>query len=78
MQDIFSMKQAVTRSISPENRTGEPGRGGATPLEMGSARNAARIAYRLELPAMIHCLFNRVYAFYKEKSLLMPLFAVAL
>ena len=42
MQDIFSMKQAVTRSISPENRTGEPGRGGATPLEMGSARNAAR------------------------------------
>ena len=28
MQDIFSMKQAVTRSISPENRTGEPGRGG--------------------------------------------------
>ena len=43
MQDIFSMKQAVTRSISPENRTGEPGRGGATPLEMGSARSAARI-----------------------------------
>ena len=42
MQDIFRVKNALTRSISPENRTGEPGKGGATPLEQGSARNAAR------------------------------------
>ena len=32
MQDIFRVKNALTRSISPENRTGEPGKGGATPL----------------------------------------------
>ena len=31
-----------TISISPENMTGEKGRGGATPLEQGSARDAAR------------------------------------
>lgn len=31
----------VSRSISPENFTGEPGKGGATPLEEGSARFAA-------------------------------------
>ena len=41
-EDIYMLKQARTRSISPENLTGEPGRGGATPLENGSARNAAR------------------------------------
>ncbi|MBE5786903.1 MAG: DUF2961 domain-containing protein [Clostridiales bacterium] len=31
-----------TISVSPENLTGEKGKGGATPLEMGTARNAAR------------------------------------
>ena len=40
--DIFRIKPALTRSISAENPTGEPGRGGACPLEEGSARNAAR------------------------------------
>lgn len=36
------LSNARSRSISPENPTGEPGRGGACPLEEGSARNAAR------------------------------------
>ena len=31
-----------TISISPENLTGEKGRDGATPLDQGSAREAAR------------------------------------
>ena len=32
----------ITRSISPENLTGEPGKGGLCPAEEGSARRAAR------------------------------------
>jgi hypothetical protein len=32
----------ITRSISPENLTGEPGKGGMCPAEEGSARRAAR------------------------------------
>ena len=32
----------ITRSISPENLTGEPGKGGMCPAEKGSARHAAR------------------------------------
>ncbi|NLZ89751.1 MAG: DUF2961 domain-containing protein [Clostridiales bacterium] len=32
----------ITRSISPENLTGEPGKGGMCPAEEGSARHAAR------------------------------------
>ena len=32
----------ISRSISPENITGEPGMGARTPLEQGSARHAAR------------------------------------
>lgn len=32
----------VTRSISPENYTGEKGRGGSMPVEQGFAKNAAR------------------------------------
>ncbi len=32
----------VTRSISPENLTGEPGQGARTPLGQGTARSAAR------------------------------------
>ncbi len=39
---IARMSNAETRSISSENITGEPGMGGRTPLEQGSARNAAR------------------------------------
>lgn len=39
---LFLLSDAKTRSISPENPTGEPGRGGMCPLEEGSARNAAR------------------------------------
>ena len=41
-EDIYRITPARTRSISAENPTGEPGRGGACPLESGSARNAAR------------------------------------
>ena len=32
----------ISRSICPENLTGEPGKGGATPLEQGSAYAAAK------------------------------------
>ncbi len=42
MSAISCMKNAVTRSISAENITGEPGKGGMTPLHLGSARHAAR------------------------------------
>ena len=42
MEDLFRVKKALTRSISPENRTGEKGRGGDTPLEKGTAKDAAR------------------------------------
>ena len=41
-EDISRITPAQTRSISAENPTGEPGRGGACPLEEGSARVAAR------------------------------------
>ena len=41
-EDIYRITPAQTRSISAENPTGEPGRGGACPLEEGSARVAAR------------------------------------
>ena len=36
------LSNARSRSISPENPTGEPGRGGACKLEDGNARHAAR------------------------------------
>ncbi len=42
MSALSCATNSVTRSISAENLTGEPGRGGATPLEQGSARLAAR------------------------------------
>lgn len=42
MMNISQLKPYETRSICPENRTGEKGQGGATPLEAGTARNAAR------------------------------------
>ena len=37
MENLFRVTRAQTRSISPETRTGEPGQGGRTPLEEGSA-----------------------------------------
>lgn len=42
MQDICLRSAAKTRSISPENVTGEKGSGGATELEQGTAARAAR------------------------------------
>lgn len=40
--NLFRLSDAKTRSISPENFTGEPGKGGMATLEQGNARNAAR------------------------------------
>ena len=42
MDYLYKIINATTRSISPENPTGESGGGGRCPLEEGSARNAAR------------------------------------
>ncbi len=42
IHQLARMNREITRSISPENLTGEPGRGGACPIEQGSARQAAR------------------------------------
>ena len=42
MGNLSRLSDAKTRSISPENFTGEKGKGGMCPLESGSARNAAR------------------------------------
>ena len=39
---ISQLQNHITRSISPENITGEKGMGGRCPLEEGTARNAAR------------------------------------
>ena len=39
---LCTLSENVTRSISPENFTGEKGMGGRTPLEEGSAKAAAR------------------------------------
>lgn len=40
--NIYRLSNAKSRSISPENFTGEPGKGGMATLENGSASNAAR------------------------------------
>jgi hypothetical protein len=40
--NLFRLSDARTRSIGPENLTGEPGKGGMATLENGSARNNAR------------------------------------
>ena len=40
--NLFMLSDAKTRSISPENYKGEPGKGGMATLENGSARSAAR------------------------------------
>lgn len=42
MGNLFRLSDAKTRSISPENLTGEPGKGGMATLEQGNAKNAAR------------------------------------
>lgn len=42
MSNLYQLSDAQTRSISPENPTGEPGKGAMATLENGSARNAAR------------------------------------
>ncbi len=42
MGNLFTLRNEKTRSISPENLTGAPGRGGSCPLEKGSAAEAAR------------------------------------
>lgn len=42
MGNLFLMSDAKTRSISPENFTGEKGKGGMATLENGTAREAAR------------------------------------
>lgn len=40
--DFTRPLNVISRSVCPENLSGEPGKGGATPLEMGSAAKAAR------------------------------------
>ncbi|MDX2442407.1 MAG: DUF2961 domain-containing protein [Bacteroidales bacterium] len=42
MGNLYRLSNAKTRSISPENFTGEKGKGGMATLEEGSAANAAR------------------------------------
>jgi hypothetical protein len=42
MGNLYRLSDAKTRSISPENFTGEKGKGGMATLEQGLARNAAR------------------------------------
>ena len=42
MNDLYRIKDAKTRSISPENFTGEKGKGGMATLEEGTAAHAAR------------------------------------
>ena len=42
IQGLSKMEKKISRSISPENFTGEKGRGGMCPLEEGSAKRAAR------------------------------------
>ena len=40
--NLYRLSDAKTRSISPENLTGEKGKGGMATLEEGSAARAAR------------------------------------
>ena len=42
MGNLYLLSNAKTRSISPENFTGEKGKGGMCELENGSAKSAAR------------------------------------
>lgn len=42
LKNLAQLNDEVLVSISPENLTGEKGKGGATPLEQGTSREAAR------------------------------------
>ena len=42
LKNLYKLADAKTRSISPENFTGEKGRGGMATLEEGTAAKAAR------------------------------------
>ena len=42
LHNLSKMEKKISRSISPENFTGEKGKGGMCPLEQGSAKRAAR------------------------------------
>jgi len=42
MDNLYRLSDAKARSISPENFTGEKGKGGMATLEEGSAAKAAR------------------------------------
>jgi hypothetical protein len=42
MGNLYRLSDAKTRSISPENPTGEPAKGGMATLQNGTARDAAR------------------------------------
>lgn len=42
IHNLSKMEKKISRSISPENFTGEKGKGAMCPLEQGSARHAAR------------------------------------
>ena len=42
LDNLYVLKDAETRSISPENFTGEKGKGGMATLEEGTAAKAAR------------------------------------
>ena len=42
LRNLFQLSNAQTRSISPENFTGEKGKGGMATLEEGSAAKAAK------------------------------------
>src|SRR3954465_5438918 len=42
LSNLFRLSSAKSRSISPENLTGEPGKGGMTAVEAGTAKENAR------------------------------------
>jgi hypothetical protein len=51
--NIYRLSDAKTRSISPENFTGEPGKGGMATLENGSAKDAGRDGLGWKLPFVV-------------------------
>jgi hypothetical protein len=42
LSNLFRLSSAKSRSISPENLTGEPGKGGMTTIAAGTAKENAR------------------------------------